>query len=169
MSKDYNIIYILTNQRNKERRVEIVNQLNTEVVPNLDIVFGYIARKEPELEKNRTLHIMVQSPGEEVITLAEFENTPIKQMLKRQGLKQILTARKSGELMMTLTIEIGATNNPVKADCYRAASAPAELEFIEASRLAKSGNIGAVYRLLENYNYDCTITLGNEDSLQPGK
>lgn len=166
MSTPYHITYLLTDEHDQPSHGAVAGRLSAESEPNLDIVFGYIARAEPQLEKAQAILIKVQPLGGLTKTLAELGHTPIQQMLKRQGLKQILTARKAAMLIITITVEIGATNNPLDANCeiLKASISSAPPEFSQAIRLAENGDIGSVRKLLEAYDYDCTVKLVQEDN-----
>jgi hypothetical protein len=166
MSTSYNITYILTNEQDQQSNGAVLGQLSSENEPNLDIVFGYIARSEPELEKAQTLLIKVQPLGGLIKSVAELGQTPIRQMLKRQGLKQILTARKSDKLVITITVAIGATNNPLSSKCEisNEAVSAAPIEFAQAVRLAENGDIGSVRKFLEVLDYDCTVKIVAENN-----
>ena len=161
MSTPYNITYILTDEHEQQSHGALVGRLSLESAPNLDIVFGYIARAEPQLEKAQAILIKVQPLGGLTKTLAELGHTPIQQLLKRQGLKQILTARKADKIIITITVEIGATNNPLVSnyEILKASMISAPPEFSQAIRLAENGDIGSVRKLLEAYDYDCTVKL----------
>jgi hypothetical protein len=160
MSTDYNITYIITDQQGQKSKKELVGRINYENIPNLDTVFGYIARRELELEKAQELLITLRPFGGMDKTFPELSHTPIKQLLKRLGLKQTLSATKPLKALINITVEIGAASNPIAANYEISGEGLTSLppEFLQAIKLAESGDLGVVRRVLEAQGYECAVT-----------
>lgn len=159
VNTDYTITYSITDEQDQISKKDLVSSGNSQNEPNLDTIFGYIARKEPALDKAKTLAIRVVPFGNSVKTFPELGRTLIKQLLKRQGLKQTLTARKTSRFVITITVEIGASNNPTAAswEYLMEGVSVAPPGFAEAVRLAEGGDIAPVRKLLEGYEYECKV------------
>lgn len=160
MTTDYTITYNITDQQDQISKRDLIGQGSSDKEPNLDAIFGYIARREPELDKAKALGIKVAPFGNTTKTFPELGHTLIKQLLKRQGLKQTLTARKISRFVITITVEIGSANNPIAASweyLMEGVSAAPPPGFTQAVKLAESGEIEAVRKLLEAQEYECKV------------